>query len=54
MSRIAGQAAAVLFVTGALAWCAVTGGISGVITDTTGAVIAGATVTATNAAQGSR
>ena len=48
------EAASLFFATGAMAWCAVTGGISGVITDPTGAVIAGATVTATNAAQGSQ
>jgi len=46
------QAAGILLATGMMAWCAVTGGISGIITDPTGAVIAGATVTATNAAQG--
>src|ERR1700677_5322214 len=38
----------------ALAWSAVTGGISGVVSDPTGAVIAGAAVTATNTAQGSQ
>src|SRR3984957_7630835 len=52
ISRIAVQAVAGFFAVAAMAWCAVTGGISGVITDTTGAVVAGATVTATNAAQG--
>src|ERR1700683_4489724 len=46
------QAAGLFFATGVMAWCAVTGGISGVVTDPTGAVIAGAPVTATNAAQG--
>jgi hypothetical protein len=46
------KVAGLFFATGALSWCAVTGGISGVVTDPTGAVIAGATVTATNAAQG--
>jgi hypothetical protein len=46
------QAAGIFFATGVMAWCAVTGGISGIITDPTGAVIAGATVTSTNAAQG--
>jgi hypothetical protein len=46
------QALAVFFAAAAMAWCAVTGGISGIITDPTGAVIGGATVTATNAAQG--
>jgi hypothetical protein len=50
--RTALQAAGILFATAAIAWCAVTGGISGVVTDPTGAVIGGATVTATNAAQG--
>jgi hypothetical protein len=50
--RIAALAAAIFLATGAMAFGAVTGGISGVITDTTGAVVAGATVTATNAAQG--
>src|SRR3984957_12621955 len=50
--RIAAQAAAIFLIAGAMAWGAVTGGISGVITDTTGAVVAGATVTATNAGQG--
>jgi hypothetical protein len=44
--------AAAIFLAGAIAWCAVTGGISGVVTDPSGAVIAGATVTATNTAQG--
>src|SRR5271170_2552860 len=42
----------VFFATCALTWCAVTGGISGVVSDATGAVIAGAMVTATNTAQG--
>jgi hypothetical protein len=50
--RIAKKAVAIFFATGVTAWCAVTGGISGVVTDPTGAVIAGATVTATNTAQG--
>ncbi len=53
-SRIAAQAAAIFLVAGAMAWGAVTGGISGVVTDTTGAVIAGVAVTATNTAQGSQ
>jgi hypothetical protein len=51
-SRIASQAMAIFFATGALAWCAVTGGISGTVSDPTGAVIGGVNVTATNAAQG--
>ena len=44
--RIAAQAAAVFFATGALVWCAVTGSISGTVTDPTGAVIPDAVVTA--------
>jgi Carboxypeptidase regulatory-like domain/TonB dependent receptor len=51
-SRIAAQAAAIFLIAGAMAWGAVTGGISGVVTDPTGAVIAGVNVTATNADQG--
>ncbi len=46
------QAAVGLLLVAALAWSAVTGSISGTITDPTGAVISGATVTATNTAQG--
>ena len=41
-----------LIATGVMAWCAVTGSISGVVADSSGAVISGAIVTATNAAQG--
>src|ERR1700677_4591327 len=52
ISRVLLQAACLFLSTGAMAWCAVTGGISGVVTDNTGAVIPGVTVTATNAAQG--
>lgn len=44
--------AAGLALTGALAWSAVTGSISGTVSDPTGAVIAGVSVTATNTAQG--
>ena len=50
--RIAAKAVPIFFAVSVMAWCAVTGGISGVVSDSTGAVIAGATVTATNAAQG--
>ncbi len=49
--KIAAQAT-ILLVAGAIAWGAVTGGISGVVSDATGALVAGATVTATNTAQG--
>ena len=52
--RIASRIAAILITSGAMGWCAVTGGISGVVSDPTGAVIAGAAVTATNSAQGSQ
>src|SRR3984957_4721426 len=52
--RIAAKAVAVFFATSVVAWCAVTGGISGVVSDPTGAVIAGVAVTSTNTAQGSQ
>jgi len=48
LSKVAGLFLAI----GPLVWCAVTGGISGTVTDPTGAVVAGATVTSTNTAQG--
>jgi hypothetical protein len=54
ISRIAANAVAVFFATSVVAWCAVTGGISGVVSDPTGAVIAGVAVTSTNTAQGSQ
>src|ERR1700722_18921679 len=54
ISRIAAKAVAVFFATSVVAWCAVTGGISGVVSDPTGAVIAGVAVTSTNTAQGSQ
>jgi len=46
------RAVTILLGAGVMAWPAVTGGISGVVSDTTGAVIAGAMVTSTYAAQG--
>ena len=46
--------ASLLLLAGVVAWGAVTGSISGTITDSTGAVISGATVTVTSTAQGFR
>lgn len=46
------QVAAGLLLAASLAWSAVTGSISGTVSDPTGAVIAGVMVTATNTAQG--
>ncbi len=52
--RIWLQAAAGLLLAGMIAWPAVTGSISGTVSDASGAVIAGVNVTATNTAQGYR
>ena len=51
-SEMVARAAALFLANAAMAWCAVTGGISGVVSDPTGAVIVGVAVTATNTAQG--
>ena len=42
----------IFVVAGAVAWCAVTGSISGIVSDPSGGVIVGANVTVTNTAQG--
>jgi len=46
------QAVGIVVAAGGVAWCAVTGSISGIVSDESGGVIVGATVTATNTAQG--
>ena len=51
-SQMPARATSLLIVCGVLAWCAVTGSISGNVADATGAVIGGAVVTVTNTAQG--
>ena len=51
-SRTVLHAAGIFIAAGAVAWCAVTGSISGIVSDASGAVIAGAIVTVTNTAQG--
>jgi hypothetical protein len=51
-SRVVLRALIVFLAVVGMAWCAVTGGISGTVTDDTGAVIPGVAVTVTNTAQG--
>src|SRR5580700_2162300 len=50
--KIGPRMAGLLLSAGVISWCAVTGSISGVVSDTSGAVISGATVRVTNIAQG--
>jgi hypothetical protein len=50
--KIGPRMAGLLLSAGVISWCAVTGSISGVVSDTSGAVISGATVRVTNTAQG--
>ncbi len=51
LARIALPFLGVVLVSALMAWSAVTGSISGIVSDTTGAVISGAMVTVANTAQ---